>query len=161
MPRVIAGLARGGEAHPAAALDRAGAGAQTAWPESQSVEMFRMSHPNKAIVLLSAGALLLTAGLALRASAQGAQPPVGAKVHFATCAFAGVEAGCVEATSGGATYNVTEAHIGPTHWIQGTGTVSSKMSFCQQGPVIVDFVPDKTQTPQACSTTAMPVRTYR
>lgn len=78
-------------------------------------------------------------------SAIAASAPVGSKVHFATCTKSGVEAGCVVAVSGGATYNVTGLvpKPKPYSWLQGSATVTDKMSTCMQGPVMDKFVPDK------------------
>ena len=73
-------------------------------------------------------------------------------VHFATCTFAGVEAGCIEARSDGVVYNVTSAHVGPNAWLQGTGVASSNLSYCQQGAIISDFRPDPDPKPQPCAT---------
>ncbi len=72
-------------------------------------------------------------------------------VHFATCTFAGVEAGCVEARSDRVVYNVTAAHVGPNAWLQGTGVLSTNLSYCQQGGVITDFHPDPDPRPQPCA----------
>lgn len=78
--------------------------------------------------------------------------PAGTQIHFATCTLPGVEKGCVVASSGGNTYNVTGAKpgIGPHQWLQGTGTVVSKMSYCQQGQIIENFVPDQQQHMVGC-----------
>mgnify|MGYP006920633822 CR=1 FL=1 len=81
-----------------------------------------------------------------------ASAPVGSKVHFATCAKPGVEAGCVVAVSGGATYNVTglAPKPKPYSWLQGTATVTNKLSHCMQGPVMDKFVPDKNPRMPKC-----------
>jgi len=78
--------------------------------------------------------------------------PPGAKVHFATCTLPGVEHGCVMAHSGGALFNVTGAKPGirPYQWLQGTATATNKVSYCMQGQVVEDFVPDKQQEMVGC-----------
>lgn len=96
--------------------------------------------------------LMKTVGGLAALAVTGASLPAGTRVHFATCTLPGVEHGCVVADSGGALYNVTGARPGilPFQWLQGTGTIVSKMSFCQQGQIINDFVPDERQAPVAC-----------
>lgn len=78
--------------------------------------------------------------------------PPGTKVHFATCTLPGVEHGCVIATSAAVTFNVTAAKPGirPFQWFQGTATVVNKVSFCQQGQIVENFVPDKQQALVGC-----------
>jgi hypothetical protein len=105
--------------------------------------------------LMKQGSTLFTmAGMAalMSAPAMAATAPVGSKVHFATCTKPGVEAGCVLAASGGATYNVTglTPKLHPYQWLQGTATVTDKMSHCMQGPVMDKFVPDKQQRMIGC-----------
>jgi hypothetical protein len=78
---------------------------------------------------------------------------VGKPVHFSTCTKAGVEQNCVIARADdGASYNVTGAVSGlkPNQWLQGTGTVSDRMSLCMQGSPIEKFTPDRKPTPSAC-----------
>jgi hypothetical protein len=85
------------------------------------------------------------------ASIAAALPP-GARVHFATCTLPGVEHGCVIATSGGAQFDVTHAKpgIAPYQWLQGVATATDRVSICQQGQVVANFVPDKRQAPDGC-----------
>lgn len=78
--------------------------------------------------------------------------PPGTKVHFATCTLPGVEHGCVMAHSGGALFNVTGAKPGlrPYQWLQGTATATDKVSYCMQGQVVENFVPDNPQELIGC-----------
>ncbi len=98
----------------------------------------------RAIAFLASGLFMVsTSASAIAAAAQ--------TVHFATCTFQGVEAGCVLARSGGAVYNVTAIPgVKAYQWLQGTGTVVNKATFCMQGRVIGKFVPDKSQELIGC-----------
>ena len=93
--------------------------------------------------ILTAASLSLMLATSSVASAQGS-------VHFATCTRPGVEHGCVLADSGGTTYNVTAAGVGPYKWLQGTGVVVNKVSYCMQGKIVDHFVPDKAQALVGC-----------
>ena len=99
------------------------------------------------LVITASFVLLVPTAPALSATA------VGKPVHFSTCTLAGVEHDCIIAKGDdGATYNVTGAlpSLKAKQWLQGTGTVSDRMSYCMQGNTIEAFVPDNQQTHHDC-----------
>lgn len=91
--------------------------------------------------IILASVVLLTAAAAPRDSKT---------VHFAICTSAGVEPGCVVARGDdGALYNVGKMPAG--RWLQGTATVTNRLTTCMQGKTIANFTPDPKQTPQPCA----------
>lgn len=78
-----------------------------------------------AIALIAAGSLLPGT---LRAE----------EVTIVGCAQAGVETGCVVLSAGGQLYNITAARPAPRPGVAGrvTGTISTDLSFCQQGTIL-------------------------
>jgi hypothetical protein len=82
-----------------------------------------------------------------------AEPLAPKPVHFAVCTQAGVEHGCVIARGDdGALYNVTGALPGlkPHDWLQGTASVSERVSYCMQGRTIAGFQRDQNQAAANC-----------
>jgi hypothetical protein len=85
--------------------------------------------------------------------AAGADPMPSKPVHFAACAAAGVEHGCVVAKGDdGKLYNVTGAVPGlkAGQWLQGTAMMTNRASYCMQGATIDGFTPDAVQRPGMC-----------
>jgi hypothetical protein len=96
----------------------------------------------------------LTAIAVLVASSASGGRLEAKSVHFSTCTQAGVEHGCIIARGDdGSIYNVTGTVQGlkANAWLQGTGVVSNRASYCMQGNTIANFVPDKDQNNKACT----------
>jgi hypothetical protein len=97
-------------------------------------------------------ALIAIAVLAAGSASGGVLEPKS--VHFSTCTQAGVEYGCIIAKGDdGLIYNVTGAVHGlkTNAWLQGTGVISNRASYCMQGNTIDNFVPDKDQNSRTCT----------
>ena len=67
-----------------------------------------------------------------------AMPAFAEDISASGCAAAGVEANCLVLKSGDKTYNITAAQPTPVPGTYGTvkGTLSDKMSSCQQGQIL-------------------------
>lgn len=68
-----------------------------------------------------------------------ATPAVAEEISVSGCAAAGVEASCIILKAeDGKTYDITAAQPAPEPGTYGTltGTLTDKMSVCQQGPVV-------------------------
>lgn len=91
--------------------------------------------------------LMLSASLVLLMTAQAAAEDI----TVSGCAAAGVEANCLILEAQGKTYNITAAQPTPVPGTYGTlkGTLSDKMSTCQQG-VIVDPATWEVEPGKAC-----------
>ena len=91
--------------------------------------------------------LMLSASLVLLMTAQAAAEDI----TVSGCASAGVEANCLVLEAQGKTYNITAAQPTPVPGTYGTlkGTLSDKMSACQQG-VIVDPATWEVEPGKAC-----------
>lgn len=65
-------------------------------------------------------------------------PAFAEEISVSGCAAAGVEANCLVLKSGDKTYNITAAQPTPVPGTYGTvkGTLSDKMSTCQQGQIV-------------------------
>jgi hypothetical protein len=75
----------------------------------------------------------------------------GEDIEVLGCAAAGVEANCIILEADGKTYNITAAQPTPVPGTYGKlkGTLSDKMSTCQQG-VIVDPATWEVETGKEC-----------
>ncbi|WP_119272950.1 hypothetical protein [Taklimakanibacter deserti] len=67
-----------------------------------------------------------------------AMPALAEEISVTGCAAAGVEANCIILKTGDKTYDITSAQPAPAPGTYGTvkGTLTDKLSICQQGPVI-------------------------
>src|SRR5262245_4582659 len=67
-----------------------------------------------------------------------AMPALAEEITVTGCAAAGVEASCIVLKSGDKTYDISAAQPAPFPGTYGTvkGTVTDKLSTCQQGQVI-------------------------
>jgi len=67
-----------------------------------------------------------------------AMPALAEEITVTGCAAAGVEATCIVLKTGDKTYDITSAQPAPAPGTYGTvkGTLTDKLSICQQGPVI-------------------------
>jgi hypothetical protein len=77
--------------------------------------------------------------IVLSAFLAAALPVWAEEISVSGCAAAGVEASCmILKAEDGKTYDITAAQPAPAPGTYGkvTGTISDKMSICQQGPVI-------------------------
>lgn len=101
--------------------------------------------------------LVCLAAMGLLVSA--AAPLEPKTVHFAVCTAAGVEHGCVVARGDdGELYNVGGALPGlrAGQWLQGTATITNRISYCMQGRTVANFTPDPAQQVHACQTSPPP-----
>ncbi|MGE0007425.1 MAG: hypothetical protein AB7S92_17785 [Parvibaculaceae bacterium] len=67
-----------------------------------------------------------------------AAPALAEEITVSGCAAAGVEANCIILRTGDRSYDITAAQPAPVPGTYGTvkGTLTDKLSTCQQGPVI-------------------------
>jgi hypothetical protein len=67
-----------------------------------------------------------------------AAPALAEEITVSGCAAAGVEANCIILRTGDKTYDITAAQPAPVPGTYGTvkGTLTDKLSACQQGPAI-------------------------
>lgn len=73
------------------------------------------------------------------ASVAAALPALAEEISVSGCAASGVEANClILKAEDGKTYDITAAQPAPEPGTYGkvTGTLSDRMSICQQGPVV-------------------------
>lgn len=107
----------------------------------------------------SVAAIATTALSGYWVAAGAAAPP--AKVHFAGCVKAGVEAGCLIVESGGKTFNISSAKTRVTvgHFAAGTG-VPGAMSACMEGDALSDVVLDNPPAQDPCVKDNHPTATH-
>lgn len=75
----------------------------------------------------------------------------GDLVHIQGCVTMGVEGmKCPMVKTGGVTFDVSAVGLKVGVFAQGKATVSGKVSVCQQGVLVENFVPEKVDHPLAC-----------